>query len=135
MKMLELQQLREEQDLIENHRSQSVSISAVSASAPNTPPSLITNDTRARSNTMPRLNTTSGNLITNTNQFDSLQSESLSHNNIQQRSNNSSRSVPSSRRNSNESPEAPAYIGEEKLNKKDKTSENIKYVFLNKNNL
>src|SRR2546423_1695962 len=113
MKMLELQQLREEQDLIENHRSQSVSISAVSASAPNTPPSLITNDTRARSNTMPRLNTTSGNLITNTNQFDSLQSESLSHNNIQQ---SSSRSVPSSRRNSNESPEAPAYIGEEKSN-------------------
>src|ERR1043165_5448688 len=77
MKMLELQQLREEQDLIENQRSQNVSISAVSPSTPNTPPSLITNDTRARSNTMPRLNTTSGNLITNTNQFDSLSSESL----------------------------------------------------------
>jgi hypothetical protein len=125
MKILELQQLREEQDLIENQRSQNVSISAVSASAPNTPPSLVTNDTRARSNT------TSGNLITNANQFDSLPSESLSHDNVRQRSNNSSRSVPSSRRNSNESPEASSYIGEEKSNKKDKTSENIKYV-LNK---
>ncbi|CAB4375299.1 unnamed protein product [Rhizophagus irregularis] len=129
MKMLELQQLKEEQDLLES-QSHSVSISAVSASAPNTPPSLITNDTRARSNTMPRLNTVSGNLTTNTNQFDSLHSESLPHTDVQQRSNTSSRSVPNSRRNSNESPEAPSYPGGERLNKKDKVSENDKKDFI-----
>ncbi|UZO12630.1 uncharacterized protein OCT59_004156 [Rhizophagus irregularis] len=129
MKMLELQQLKEEQDLLES-QSHSVSISAVSASAPNTPPSLITNDTRARSNTMPRLNTVSGNLTTNTNQFDSLHSESLPHTDVQQRSNTSSRSVPNSRRNSNESPEAPSYPGGERLNKKDKVSENVKKDFI-----
>ncbi|GBC08678.1 hypothetical protein RclHR1_00830029 [Rhizophagus clarus] len=129
MKMLELRQLKE-QDLLENHQSQSVSISAVSASAPNTPPSLISNDTRARSNTMPRLNTVSGNLTTNTNQSDSLHSESLPHNDLQQRSNTSSQSVPNSRRNSNESPEAPSYPGGERLNKKDKISENIKKEFI-----
>ncbi|CAB5215642.1 unnamed protein product [Rhizophagus irregularis] len=53
--------------------------------------------------------------------------ESQSHS---QRSNTSSRSVPNSRRNSNESPEAPSYPGGERLNKKDKVSENVKKDFI-----
>ncbi|GBC53657.2 ARM repeat-containing protein [Rhizophagus irregularis DAOM 181602=DAOM 197198] len=52
--------------------------------------------------------------------------ESQSHS----RSNTSSRSVPNSRRNSNESPEAPSYPGGERLNKKDKVSENVKKDFI-----
>ncbi|CAB4406291.1 unnamed protein product [Rhizophagus irregularis] len=56
---------------------------------------------------------------------DLLESQSQS-----QRSNTSSRSVPNSRRNSNESPEAPSYPGGERLNKKDKVSENVKKDFI-----
>ncbi|CAG8471383.1 16677_t:CDS:10 [Funneliformis caledonium] len=118
MKMLELQQLEEERDLLENH---TLIVPAASASAPNTPPSLVTNDTRARSNTVPRLNNTSvGSLIPNATQFDSSHAaESLS---VQHRSNSSSRSVPNSRRNSNESSHASR---EEKLNKTGKTFEHF----------
>ncbi|CAG8435738.1 9515_t:CDS:10 [Funneliformis mosseae] len=121
MKMLELQQLEEERDLLENHQSHTLIVPAASASAPNTPPSLVTNDTRARSNTVPRLNNTSvGSLIPNATQFDSSHAaESLS---VQHRSNSSSRSVPNSRRNSNESSHASR---EEKLNKTGKTFENF----------
>ncbi|CAI2166966.1 15262_t:CDS:10 [Funneliformis geosporum] len=121
MKMLELQQLKEEQDLLENHQSHTLLVPAASLSAPNTPPSLITNDTRARSNTVPRLNNTSvGSLTPNVTQFDSSHAvESLS---VHHRSNSSSRSVPNSRRNSNESSHASR---EEKLNKTGKTSDNM----------
>ncbi|GES90776.1 ARM repeat-containing protein [Rhizophagus clarus] len=52
------------------------------------------------------------------------------HQSQSQRSNTSSQSVPNSRRNSNESPEAPSYPGGERLNKKDKISENIKKEFI-----
>ncbi|CAG8555269.1 2021_t:CDS:10 [Cetraspora pellucida] len=126
MKILELQQLREEQDLLEKHHAGGCS-SVQSASAPNTPPSLASNDSRPRSDTMQSSMDTS---ISHPNQFDSIHSES-SHN-IQQRSHISSRSVPNSRRNSNETPEKPSWseVGKLSLDLKDDNSENTEKDFI-----
>ncbi|CAG8584137.1 8318_t:CDS:10, partial [Racocetra fulgida] len=125
MKILELQQLKEEQDLLEKHHAGGCS-SVQSASAPNTPPSLTSNDSRPRSDTMLQ-----SSMDTNiSNQFDSVHSES-SHN-IQQRSHTSSRSVPNSRRNSNETPEKPSWpeVGKLSLDLKDDNSENVEKDFI-----
>ncbi|RIB13591.1 hypothetical protein C2G38_1721730 [Gigaspora rosea] len=124
MKILELQQLKEEQDLLEKHHAGGCS-SVQSASAPNTPPSLTSNDSHSRSDTMPKIHSSMDTNIPHPNQFDSVHSES-SHN-VQHRSNISSRSVPNSRRNSNETPEKLSWpdIGKLNIDSKDDNSESV----------
>ncbi|CAG8547830.1 6137_t:CDS:10 [Acaulospora morrowiae] len=132
MKILELQQLREEQDLLEKHHSNCAS----SNSAPNTPPSLASNDTRARSNTIPRLNSPKVNDSQNPTRFDPVHSASFGQN-VHQSSQVSSRSVPSSRRNSNEIPEKPVLPEMENLclNTKNENPDNMEKDFMRTTNL
>ncbi|CAG8515447.1 28444_t:CDS:10 [Gigaspora margarita] len=129
MKILELQQLKEEQDLLEKHHAGGCS-SVQSASAPNTPPSLTSNDSHSRSDTMPKIQSSMDTNIPHPNQFDSAHSES-SHN-VQHRSNISSRSVPNSRRNSNETPEKLSWpdIGKLNIDSKDDNSESVEKDFI-----
>ncbi|CAG8483565.1 22051_t:CDS:10, partial [Gigaspora rosea] len=129
MKILELQQLKEEQDLLEKHHAGGCS-SVQSASAPNTPPSLTSNDSHSRSDTMPKIHSSMDTNIPHPNQFDSVHSES-SHN-VQHRSNISSRSVPNSRRNSNETPEKLSWpdIGKLNIDSKDDNSESVEKDFI-----
>ncbi|CAG8742106.1 2611_t:CDS:2, partial [Dentiscutata heterogama] len=129
MKILELQQLKEEQDLLEKHHAGGCS-SVQSASAPNTPPSLTSNDSHSRSDTMPKIQSSMDTSMSHPNQFNSAHSESP--HNIQQRSNISSRSVPNSRRNSNETPEKLSWpdIGKLNIDSKDENSENVEKDFI-----
>ncbi|CAG8441823.1 3665_t:CDS:10 [Scutellospora calospora] len=126
MKILELKQLREEQDLLEKHQAGGCS-SVQSASAPNTPPTLASTDFRSRSDTMPKITSSIDTTIPHSNQFDSESSH-----NVQQRSHMSSRSVPNSRRNSNETPEKPSWPKVEKLciDSKNDNSEKVEKEFI-----
>ncbi|CAG8505511.1 3182_t:CDS:10 [Ambispora leptoticha] len=94
-----------EEELLKQHQANNNSNSSSnSTSAPTTPPSLSSNDTRARSNTMPKLS-------------------SPVSSQLQPRLPNVSRSVPTSRRNSNETPEKPAWPEIERLAIHDKDDE------------
>ncbi|CAG8451632.1 421_t:CDS:2 [Paraglomus brasilianum] len=108
MKILELRQMREEQDLLIQHQS------GTANSAPTTPPAS-SSDTRARANTMPRLSSSANSFVSVPKAVGIRPADTPSHNG--QRI--SSRSVPTSRRNS-DAPERLTWPNIEKLSLQDR---------------
>jgi len=116
MKILELRQMREEQDLLNQHQS------GTANSAPTTPPASSI-DTRARANTMPKLSSSVNSFVSVSKAVGVRPADTPSYNG--QRI--SSRSVPTSRRNS-DAPERLTWPNIEKLSLQDRDDQETEYV-------